>query len=403
MRSHISALALASSILGLTARAQISEQCVSSDVCFGLNIPTSTAESGSGDIYFSISGPTSYSWISLGQGSNGMTNANVFVIYTDGNGNVTLSPRHSTGRTQPQYDSSIDAELLSGSGVQNGVMTANVRCGNCQSWSGGSMDFSSSSGDWIHARLSGSALDSADVEHSIRRHSTHGAFTWTFDSAVGGASTNPFQDATLTSNTTTGVAQSADSGINTSAVLWCHGIFASLAFVLLFPIGGILIRVGRFSGLIWIHAGLQLFAWLLFITAFGLGLYYGIIDNYMHEAHPIIGIVLFAFMLFQPLFGWLHHKRFLIIGARSISSYSHIWIGRIAIILGMINGGLGMKLASVSTAYIIVYSVFAGVLGVAYLAAIVWGEMMRKRRPASSDNEILESKENATDQRPSMG
>lgn len=54
-----------------------------------------------------------------------------------------------------------------------------------------SMDFTASSGGWIHARLSGSAVDSTDVEQPIREHSTHGEFTWTFASAVGGASTNP--------------------------------------------------------------------------------------------------------------------------------------------------------------------------------------------------------------------
>lgn len=85
-----------------------------------------------------------------------------------------------------------------------------------------------------------------------------------------------------------------------------------------------------------------MFAWILFATAFGLGLYYGIIGDYMKEAHPIIGIVVFAMMLLQPLSGWLHQRSFVRIGARSVSSYSHIWVGRVAIILGMINGGLGI-------------------------------------------------------------
>lgn len=55
-------------------------------------------------------------------------------------------------------------------------------------------------------------------------------------------------------------------------------------------------------------------------------------------------------------------------------------MGRIAIILGMVNGGLGMQLSGVSTAYMVVYSVLAGVMGAAYLGAIVYGEMLRKRR-----------------------
>ncbi|KAF2832165.1 CBD9-like protein [Ophiobolus disseminans] len=404
MRFSILTAAVAIPTLGSIANAQVSEQCVGSGVCYRLNIPESTAQTGSGDIYFSLSGPTTYSWIALGQGSNGMSNANVFVVYTDGNGNVTLSPRHSRGRTMPTYDSNIDAELLSGSGVQNGVMTANVRCGNCQSWqSSGSMDFTASSGGWIHARASGNALGSTNAQQPIRQHDTHGQFTWNFAPAVGGATANPFEDTTLT----VGPAATTESGsgINTAAVLWCHGIFASVAFVLLFPLGGILIRLGNFPNLIWVHAGLQLFAWILFVTAFGLGLYYGIIDNYMSEAHPIIGIVLVAMMLFQPLFGWFHHRRFVQTGARSAVTYGHIWIGRIAILLGMINGGLGMQLSGVDTTYIIAYSVFAGFMGAVYIGAIVYGEMMRKRKHTASNriDEILNDKERTNVRRSSVG
>ncbi|KAF2849280.1 iron reductase domain protein [Plenodomus tracheiphilus IPT5] len=409
MRSHILKAALAACIFVFTTQAQISQQCVGSGVCYELNIPATTAQAGSGDIFFSITAPTTYSWVALGQGSNGMSNANVFMIYQDGRGNVTLSPRHSRGETMPVYDSAIDAQLLAGSGISNGVMRANVLCRNCNSWQSGSMDFTASSGGFIHARLGGPSLDSTDIEQPIGVHSTHGEFSWPFTTAVGGASTNPFQDTRITANTTSSTARGGGSSVNTAAVLWCHGIFASIAFVLLFPLGGILIRVGNFPGLIWMHAGLQMFAWLLFVTSFGLGLYYGIIDDYMKEAHPIIGIVLIAMMLFQPLLGWLHHLRFLRTGGRSIFSHGHIWIGRIAIILGMINGGLGMKLSGVSNTYYIVYSVFAGVFGLAYLVAIAYGEMMRKRKHSNGssgslgDREKLENTEPATFRRSSVG
>lgn len=307
-----------------------------------------------------------------------MSNANIFMVYQDGKGNVTLSPRHASGEFMPQYDSAIDAELLSGSGVSNGVMTANIRCGNCDSWrGGGNMDFKASSGGFIHARLSGSSLDSTDPQQQIREHSTHGSFDWQFTPAVGGASANPFQDTNIAVNTTAATASSS-SGINRKAVLRCHGVLASVAFVLLFPLGGILIRVGNFPGLIWAHAALQMVAWALFVTAVGLGIYYGNTAGLLHEKHPIIGLVLFVVMIFQPFLGYLHHLRFVKTGGRSLFSHGHIWIGRIAIILGIINGGLGMKLAQVSNTFYIVYSVFAGVFGLAYLASIAYGEMAKK-------------------------
>jgi hypothetical protein len=152
-------------------------------------------------------------------------------------------------------------------------------------------------------------------------------------------------------------------------------------------------RVGSFKNVLAVHIATQIFSWLLFLTAFGLGLYYAITGNYMSEAHPIIGIVLVALLLVQPIAGWLHHRQFLRTGQRSAVSHGHIWIGRIAIVLGMINGGLGLQLASAQNRYIIAYSVVAGVFGISYLVSIVVGEMARSRRTsiAGSQHEKMNS------------
>lgn len=51
------------------------------------------------------------------------------MIYANAAGdNVTLSPRLGTGNKQPQSDTTTDVTLLGGSGISNGVMTANVKC-----------------------------------------------------------------------------------------------------------------------------------------------------------------------------------------------------------------------------------------------------------------------------------
>lgn len=62
-----------------------------------------------------------------------MKDANLFMIYTDDDGDdVTLSPRLGVGETAPVHDlSTAQVELLDGSGVVNGIMTANVKC-RCQ-------------------------------------------------------------------------------------------------------------------------------------------------------------------------------------------------------------------------------------------------------------------------------
>ena len=231
------------------------------------------------------------------------------------------------------------------------------------------MDFTSSSGKWIHAyQSSGGALNSDDTSASISQHgnSDASAFSWDFTNAKGGNSVNPFTavsasgsgtvaGATGTSSCvprpTTGTfanaaattnwpstipsefASAFPSGINwptarpTGSYGWnsrfpranstswpsspflerdtinycdspssvnnngngnaftvlsalatretkmliAHGVMAALAFVILFPVGAISIRLLNFPGLVWFHAAFQAFAYLVFLVAFGLG------------------------------------------------------------------------------------------------------------------------------------
>lgn len=61
----------------------------------------------------------------------------------------------------------------------------------------------------------------------------------------------------------------------------------------------------------------------------------------------------------------------------------------------MINGGLGLLLAGVATSYMIAYGVCAGVMGLLYIASIIYGEMKRKRNvsPAYEDSQRMKSRE----------
>jgi hypothetical protein len=68
----------------------------------------------------------------------------------------------------------------------------------------------------------------------------------------------------------------------------------------------------------------------------------------------------------QPALGFIHHSQFAKTGARGIFSYAHIWWGRIWLILGVINGGLGLQLAGASNSLVIAYSVIAAVMYVVY-------------------------------------
>jgi hypothetical protein len=56
-------------------------------------------------------------------------------------------------------------------------------------------------------------------------------------------------------------------------MLIAHGVLASLAFVILFPAGAIAIRLASFPGVVWLHAAFQVFAYLIYVAAFGIGVY----------------------------------------------------------------------------------------------------------------------------------
>jgi hypothetical protein len=179
-----------------------------------------------------------------------------------------------------------------------------------------------------------------------------------------------------------------------------HGVLAALAFVLLFPVGSILIRLGSFRGVWIVHGLFQLFAYLVYITAFGIGVWMinnipvNLLDNY----HPIVGIIVFVLLFFQPILGFIHHLKFKKYSRRTVWSYGHLWLGRILITLGMINGGLGLLLASdapASTGFapkrgqIIAYGVIAGIMWLLWASAAIYGERKRKiSRSAAVNKEV---------------
>lgn len=444
-----------------------------------------------------------------------MAGSNILIIYTSSDGkNVTVSPRLGKGTYEPDYNSAAKITILEGSGVSNGQMTANILCESCSSWSGGSMDFSSSSASFIYGLKSGSPINSDSVTEDLEQHDENDAFTWTISAAKGGSTNvNPFiasSGGSSGSNSGSGsgsaspsvpvsctpiaasasasgtvaslakpsgsgcptawpsqfstafptnppawvtacypgglptggsgpqptnapfvkdrkakrddddddgdddnedegdgdtsddaasgsgscpagyapigssVTFSGPAGLSASQSRWmpvAHGVLASLVFVGLLPIGGILIRIANFTGLVWVHAALQMLSFLIYIIAFGMGVYMATHLGYMSKAHPILGIALLVILIGQPIFGFLHHKLYKKYGHRTFWSYAHLFHGRIAIFLGMINGGLGIQLVgNTSMGAKAAYGVITALMAVAYIAAIAVGEMRRNKR-----------------------
>ncbi|TKA37195.1 hypothetical protein B0A49_13458, partial [Cryomyces minteri] len=121
-----------------------------------------------------------------------------------------------------------------------------------------------------------------------------------------------------------------------------------IAFAVLFPFGAIIMRLFKFRGVVWFHAGWQIFTYIVALAAFGLGIWLALLTNQLvtPNGHSIIGIIVIGALLFQPIGGFLHHYLYVKYQRPTAVGKSHRWIGRVFIILGTINGGLGLQLAN---------------------------------------------------------
>jgi hypothetical protein len=216
-------------------------------------------------MYFQIKATSTYSWVGLGIGAQ-MKGAYMFIMYADGNGNVTLSTRQGTGEVQPQYVQRSNVELLAGSGVSNGEMIANVRCNSCDG-----LDLTSSSTDWISAWKVGSPIDSTDPSANLAMHTHDTAFKVDLSQASITSDSNPFVGSASSSPSSSGDSGSAvsvDSG-NTNMMLQnAHGIILTVVFVLGFPVGSMLMPL---LGKWYVHASWNMIMFLGMWAGFGVG------------------------------------------------------------------------------------------------------------------------------------
>lgn len=170
--------------------------------------------------------------------------------------------------------------------------------------------------------------------------------------------------------------------------LIAHGFLMTFAIGLFLPIGATVIQVVPWSKKVTrIHAPLQAFALAMLVSGMGVGIYLGVATKKIDYYHPIIGfIVVGGLLLFQPIMGLYAHLHLNKTGGKSIFAYVHRWWGRILVILGIINGGLGFRLAGIGrpgtpVGAVIAYSIIAGIVISSYLAVVVFGTARQVTHP----------------------
>lgn len=174
-------------------------------------------------------------------------------------------------------------------------------------------------------------------------------------------------------------------------VVIVHATLMGAAFVLFMPLGVFLIRLTSFKNLVWYHAGIQVFAYLTALAAFGLGAWMATVTDAWSadNGHPILGTIIIALLLLQPVLGYVHHRIYVKEQKRTWWIYSHIWYGRALILLAVINGGLGLQLSDNTVKGEIAYGVIAGVMFLLYLAVLGIAYMRKDKSPEGETGEKM--------------
>ncbi|KAI1416118.1 putative iron reductase domain protein [Hypoxylon sp. FL1857] len=311
------------------------------DLAFALIVPSDSTT----DLYFSLMMPSGTSWAAVGLGSNHMAGSLMLVMYPSKSGkNVTLSPRIATGHTEPVYAPEIKVEALAGTRLDNDTYIFNGRCSNCRSWSTGKINVTSRSQSMLYATGEPTGYLKTDAfDGPLKIHYNYGTFTMDMVNATGPGAV-PTIDRSKDS-ALIGTVQGLDKEGMKDMKAVAHAIIMVLVFVGLFPFGSFVLRLG---GWVRWHAVNQGFALILAIIGSSLG--FAISKTYnrsrkFNTAHQIIGLLIFLFLFAQFALGFLHHRKFKQTKETTKLAPIHMWMGRLLLTLGSINGFLGFQLA----------------------------------------------------------
>ncbi|PGH12090.1 hypothetical protein AJ79_04489 [Helicocarpus griseus UAMH5409] len=151
------------------------------------------------------------------------------------------------------------------------------------------------------------------------------------------------------------IADVFDECINFQKQRSLHGWIMIIVFIVLFPMGAISMHLPlKIRVVPYIHAPIQVIGVVLMMIGAALGVS---MTSELHlwnpfRVHVTVGLLAAGtILLMQPALGIIQHRYFQKTGrdenSSSIFGVMHRWIGRVAVILGMVNCGLGFQLAEI--------------------------------------------------------
>ena len=169
----------------------------------------------------------------------------------------------------------MTVEVVSSS-VSNGASQVMAVCKNCTTWSLGTLDATSSQQPFILALgPTGATISSDSTSQSIAFHSAYNTFTMDMQQAAFSGTETPTLSpssggASTGSSGSASAGSSSSSGGGSNVYNIVHGVFMVLAFVILFPLGILVLRVGHnVIG----HGIIQATAYCFVIVGLGTGIY----------------------------------------------------------------------------------------------------------------------------------
>lgn len=151
----------------------------------------------------------------------------------------------------------------------------------------------------------------------------------------------------------------------------------SILFLLFFPLFALTLYLPWAKRVRFVHAPLQVLSIILLIVGLACGVTLGKSVDKLDGYHQVIGYIIFACLIFfQPALGIYQHLHYHRTGGRSALGVFHQWLGRIVILAGVVNGGLGfLQSGTPGSEYVphyavTAYSIVAIVVFIIYIAVV---------------------------------
>ncbi|KAK3306487.1 uncharacterized protein B0T15DRAFT_509860 [Chaetomium strumarium] len=360
----------------------------------------------SDDINFYISTPDWYQYTAIGFGSS-MADALMLVMYASADGkSVTVSPRLSSGCTEPVWTRNVGITLHASSINDNADMTVNATCNGCRALGPALPSIKTSSAAPMMFAIGPSlVLNSDDLDARIRRHSAYGQFTMDLVKATGpgGIGLDTIGNISNISLSSSTILEGDAFHRDDDKAATAHGILYAIITLAVAPfdslVAGVLGNKRGAAG--WVH-GVTASAYFAFVIG---AMVPGVIVSRQHVAtqqfrtgHQVLGLLTIVAMTIMFLWGialsWIKRSakkrgQEPPEGTQRLATV-HRWACRLIWALLLINVGLGMQLSGQRLVLILAYVALALGLVVVLVPVYfcIWRCSKRQKEKEEGEHEL---------------